>query len=276
VARGQPPYTWSNNKQGRVWQTSFATVGKHEITVKDSADKSAMAIVEVIQPTLSISPKLIYLAPNGIKSLSVVGGTPEYVWSVDAGNLSTGSGDSINYIAPDMSGRYQITVSDGQGKTGLAEAIVTAGLNQLNNGEIAVGKGQVHNMMQIDGVLQSGQHTFTNENAQVNIQFPIELGDSEQQYNVYAAVMWTAPEAPPVFIFRTPQGLTAFDISSDEPYPVYQQASSSDNVRIDFYQGELLGYTGQFDFYLGFAPTEGDVKQNLVFNPIPYRLDVVK
>ena len=38
----------------------------------------------------------------------------------------------------------------------------------------------------------------------------------------------------------------------------------------------LLGYTGQFDFYLGFAPTEGDVKQNLVFNPVPYRLDVVK
>jgi hypothetical protein len=96
-----------------------------------------------------------------------------------------------------------------------------------------------------------------------------------QKYNTYGAILWTPPQAAPVFLFRTTNIVNPFQVFDGATFPIYQATAAGDNVVIDIYRGALNGLTGQFNFYAGYAPTTAtNVLDSLLFNSKPFSLEV--
>ncbi len=127
----------------------------------------------------------------------------------------------------------------------------------------------------IDGVAHHSDHILTDAAADVEISFPLTMPNNGQKYNAYGAILWTPPQAEPVFLFRTTNITNPFQVFDGVTFPAYQATSAGENVVIDIYQGALNGLTGQFNFYAGYAPTTAtNVLDSLLFNSKPFILEV--
>ncbi|MCP4696045.1 MAG: DUF1566 domain-containing protein [Gammaproteobacteria bacterium] len=272
AARGVPPYTWPDGSSGRSWQTSFMEAGHHEIAVSDAVGNSASAVVEVMHAELSLTPESIYVRAGEAVNFYVSGGTPPYVWAAEAGSLSSHEGENTGYAAPGEPGRYRVIVTDKNGMGGRAEVIVSA--------TPLAEPGLVRSGIIIDGVLHDEGYIPIDDGAYTDISFVLELPRDGRTYNTYAAIKWTPLAGEPQIFFRLDDPLNPFvliDLASGESLPIYQTASSGENVTVSIYSGLLAGVAGRIDFYLAYVPA-GETEDMIaarVFNAIPYQLSIV-
>ncbi|MCP4696401.1 MAG: DUF1566 domain-containing protein [Gammaproteobacteria bacterium] len=280
AARGVEPYAWSgegipSSGEGRTWDTVFNLAGRHEIVVTDAAGDTALAVIEVIHAALGLTPQSVFLHPGELVNFFVNGGTSPYLWSAEAGSLSSLEGQRTGYIAPDEPGTYIITVADGRDTRGRAEVTVTAAVTSAIDGSVQTERGVIRSGIVIDGVPRNEQHIFTDQGAHAELSFPLALPQDGRAYNTYGAIVWTGADAVPRIFFRVNDlfnPLVPFNPSA--AFPIYQAASPGENVVVDIYRGLLSGLSGRFDFYAAYAPIEEDAGEGLLFNANPYTLEV--
>jgi hypothetical protein len=274
AARGAEPYTWPDNSKGRTWNTKFTQVGRQEVVVTDAASDTGLAVVDIIHAELGLTPQTASLHPSEVVNFSVTGGTSPYAWSAEAGTLSNLKGQRVGYVAPEQPGEYTITVADGRDKVGQAKVTVTAGVTDIK-GKLETNQGVIRSKIIIDGIAHHSDHILTDGGAHVEISFPLTMPNNGQKYNTYGAILWTPPQAAPVFLFRTTNIVNPFQVFDGATFPIYQATAAGDNVVIDIYRGALNGLTGQFNFYAGYAPTTAtNVLDSLLFNSKPFSLEV--
>ncbi|MCP4697917.1 MAG: PKD domain-containing protein [Gammaproteobacteria bacterium] len=280
AARGVEPYAWSSegvpaSGEGRTWETAFNLAGRHEAVVTDAAGDTALAVVEVIHAALGLTPQSVFLHPGELVNFFVNGGTSPYLWSAEAGSLSGLEGQRTGYIAPDKPGTYTITVADGRDARGRAEVTVTAAVTSAIDGSVQTERGVIRSGIVIDGVPRNEQHILTDQGAHAELSFPLALPEDGRAYNTYGAIVWTGSDGVPQIFFRVNDlfnPLVFFDPAA--AFPIYQAASSGENVVVDIYRGLLNGLSGRFDFYAAYAPIGEDVGGSLLFNADPYTLEV--
>ncbi|MBI3089963.1 MAG: hypothetical protein HYY96_04795 [Candidatus Tectomicrobia bacterium] len=120
---GIPPFNWTasagdfdSTTGGSVTYTSPNTFGTETVTVRDSADTSASATINVVAP-LRITPEFASVARNGTQRFNAVGGRAPYSWSVEAGDLSSTEGQSVVYTAPSIGDQdFLVTLTDNTGQ----------------------------------------------------------------------------------------------------------------------------------------------------------------
>jgi hypothetical protein len=276
VAHGVAPYTWPDGTQARFFETRFNKIGPEPIEVRDALGNACVTTVNVIDGTLEITPATAYLHPNDMTSFVVTGGTSPYTWNAEVGSLSNQEGQQVNYIAPDKPGRYHLTVTDGRTAQGSAEIIVTATLSKLSGEPPDTEGGQIQSGIKIDGVARPEQRILIDQDAQVEIKFPLKVPNDGQSYNTYCAVLWThADEETWLFKTNDPNNpFIPFDLASGAPFPAYSPLNSGESLVIDIYTGTLSEMLGQFNFYIGYAPTGENELNTLTLNPIPYTLEI--
>jgi len=276
VAHGIAPYTWSDGTKGRIFETRFDQVGLQPVEVRDAKRNACVAMVNVIDGTLEITPATAYLQPNEMTNFSVTGGISPYTWVADVGSLLMPEDQQVNYVAPDEPGRYHLTVKDGRTVQGSAEVIVTAELSKLSGEQPDTEGGQIHSGIKIDEVARPEQRSIQiDQDAKVEIKFPLKVPNDEPYYNTYCAVLWNYSNGQLWFKTNDQNNPFVLDWAPGKPFPVYSQAKSGESVVIDIYSGylseELLG---QFNFYIGYAPAGENELDTLILTQEPYTLEI--
>ncbi|WP_069470869.1 hypothetical protein [Candidatus Marithrix sp. Canyon 246] len=273
IAYGLAPYTWQDGYQGRTHQMTFNQVGKNKVEVRDAQGTSCNVEVNVINGGLPITPAIVYLKPGEQTNFAVTG-LSQYTWTAEAGSLTTLEGPQVKYIAPDQPGSYHITVTDQQSQSqGIAVAIVTAPLT---------GPGEVRNETTIDNISRVEAKIMVDKNALVDLKFIINIpNDPQEIYNIYAAVMLTQADTPPLLLFIANNQMVALS----DPFPVYKSsAKSGQSVSINVFQGVITQLLEQFnipiadkvklDYFIGYRPVAATGLDKLIFNPVPYSLEI--
>jgi hypothetical protein len=274
VAYGIPPYTWQDGYQGRSHQMSFDQVGQKQVEVRDASGDGEPCYVEVnvIDGGVPITPAIVYLKPNEQTNFAVTG-LSQYTWTAEAGSIATLEGTQVEYIAPDQPGSYHITVTDQQTKSqGIAVAVVTAPLT---------GPGEVRSEITVDNVSRVESKIMIDKDALVDIKFTINIpNDPQEIYNIYAAVSLTQADTS-LLLFITSDQMAALT----EPFPVYKSsARSGESVSITVFQGIITQFLDQFniaiadkvklDYFIGYRPVSATGMNKLIFNPVPYSLEI--
>ncbi len=273
IAYGLAPYTWQDGYQGRTHKMSFNQIGKNQVEVRDAQGSSCNVEVNVIKGGLPITPAIVYLKPGEQTNFAVTG-LSQYTWTAEAGSLTTLEGPQVKYIAPDQPGSYHITVTDQQSLSqGIAVAVVTAPLT---------GPGEVRSEITIDNISRVEAKIMLDKNALVDIQFTIKIpNDPQEIYNIYAAVSLTQANTPPLLLFIANNQMVALS----DPFPVYKSsARSGESVSINVFQGVIMQLLDQFnipitdkvklDYFIGYRPVAATGLDKLIFNPIPYSLEI--
>jgi hypothetical protein len=107
--------------------------GEVKLIVTDAIGGEQKALINIIDPKIIITPSGTVVNPLILSlgesiSFTVKGGVPNYNWTVTAGTLSSPQGKTVTYIAPKVSGKQTITVTDNKGNK--AEAHVKV-VNEL-------------------------------------------------------------------------------------------------------------------------------------------------
>ncbi|MBF0099775.1 MAG: InlB B-repeat-containing protein, partial [Desulfobacterales bacterium] len=273
IARGVEPYTWPDGSQEKIWTTSYDKVGRYDVVVTDSIGNSAMAVVQIMHAELMISPKKVFMQPEETYSFSVTEGAPPYNWSVEAGSLSNPEGDMVSYIAPEKAGVYQITVTDSMDKRGRAQIHVSVPTVNIE-GNKKPNQGQINSGIVVDNVERYESKIKIDQKSQVNLSFPVDIPAGEKPFDIIAGVYYTSPNNPSMWIFRVDDFFTPFVIYQAGELPVYSSSEAGLSTTVDFYKGSLNGMPGEFDFFIGFVPQGGDIFKDMMFNIVPYSLEV--
>jgi len=273
IAYGLAPYTWQDGYQGRTHQMTFNQVGQNQVEVRDAQGSSCNVEVNVIKGGLPITPAIVYLKPSEQTNFAVTG-LSQYTWTAEAGSLTTLEGPQVKYIAPDQPGSYHITVTDQQSKSqGIAVAVVTVPLT---------GAGEVRSEITIDNISRVEAKIMVDKNALVDIQFIINIPNEPQElYNIYTAVSLTQANTPPLLLFITSDQMQALS----EPFPAYKSSiGSGQTVTVNVFQGVLTELLEQFniaisdkvklDYFIGYRPVAATGLDKLIFNPVPYSLEI--
>ncbi len=272
AAYGLAPYAWQDGYQGRTHQMTFNQVGKHQVEVRDAHGNSSYCEVN-ITGDLPVTPAIVYLKPSE-QTIFAVNGLSQYTWMAESGSLSTLKGPQVEYIAPDQPGSYNITVTDPQSQSqGIAVAVVTAPLT---------GPGEVRSEITIDNVSRVESNIMLDKNALVDIKFTINIPNEPPEiYNIYTAVMLTQANTPPLLLFIANNQMVALS----EPFPAYKSSiGSGQTVMVNVFQGVLTQLLEQFniaisdkvklDYFIGYRPVAATGLDKLIFNPVPYSLEI--
>jgi hypothetical protein len=280
AAYGLAPYTWQDGSQGRTHQMTFNQVGKHQVEVRDAHGNSSYCEVN-ITGDLPVTPAIVYLKPSEQTSF-VVNGQSQYTWMAESGSLSTLEGPQVEYIAPDQPGGYNITVTDPESQSqGIAVAVVTV--------PFPLGLGEIRSKITIDNIPRLEAKIMVDKNALADIKFIIKiLNDPQEIYNIYAAVSLTQADTS-LLLFITSNQMAALS----EPFPVYKSsARSGEDVSINVFQGVITQLLEQFniqllkqfnipiadkvklDYFIGYRPVAATGLDKLIFNPVPYSLEI--
>ena len=242
ASRGTPPYDWPDGSQGEEWSTTYDKTGRYEVTVSDSSGDTALAVVRVINDSLFLTPTVLHLKPGESAHFSVKGGSPEYIWSAEAGVLTATSGSVVGYIAPDESGIYRVTVADARGVEGIARVNVS--------GTTALPKTGI----QGDGNRVSCEDTTTS-----SVAFGIEDGDMafslafpEYESGVDIYVLLISPGGK--YLFVDGNGNVREDDGTYPPAISNPQGSSNLVVRTDM---DRCGTWGVYWLVTDSAPLSG-------------------
>ncbi|SEH08954.1 VWA domain-containing protein [Candidatus Venteria ishoeyi] len=108
--------------------TAPVDFGTYQITATDGAGVQASASVRIANVPVA-SPQMVWLEKGGQTNLSVIGGNTPYTWTASAGQFQKTSrrsaeGNTVIYIAPDVSTDVTITVTDNVGETSTVMAYV--------------------------------------------------------------------------------------------------------------------------------------------------------
>ncbi len=271
--RGVEPYTWQDGIEGREWNGSFQTAGRHEVTVKDAAGDIALAVIVVIKDELSVTPQTAYIQPGDPITFRVTGGTSPYAWTAEAGSLASVEGSMVGYIAPDEPGTYTITVKDGRDVAGKAQVTVASKVMSISGAEIK-GEGLIRSGVIIDDVPRAERMVYADEKSHAEISFPVEVPSDGREYNIYSAVIATFDDGSSFIAFRVNDMFNPFVIYEGGQFPAYSTASGGQSMVVDFYRGMLTGLKGRLEFYVGYAPSDTDPQMGLVFTKDPYVIEI--
>ncbi len=108
--------TISSTTESEVEYTAPSVEGAYYVTVQDDLGQSKTVTVNVALGLLA-TPEQFYISPGEKKEFKVTGGAPPYDVSVSAGSVKMLSDGAYEYEAPDISGKYFITVTDSYGDT---------------------------------------------------------------------------------------------------------------------------------------------------------------
>ncbi len=104
--------------------------------------------------------------------------------------------------------------------------------------------------------------------------FPVDIPQGENVFDIIAGVYYTSPDNTPMWIFRVNNDVNPFMIYQAGELPVYSSSGAGMTTTVDFFKGSLNGMPGKFDFYIGFVPQGKDIFKELLFNIVPYSLEV--
>jgi hypothetical protein len=91
------------------------------VTITDSSGQQATATIQVIVPPLTISPSATAVDVSQTREFTAQGGDGHYNWTVVTGKLSSPTGESVTYTAPDSTGEDTLTVTDKSGQSVVAK-----------------------------------------------------------------------------------------------------------------------------------------------------------
>ncbi|SEH08195.1 Lcl domain-containing protein [Candidatus Venteria ishoeyi] len=273
VSGGVPPYTWPDGSQGTRYEVSHATAMQEEIFVIDSAGHSAAALLDVKALSNTLLPKVTYAKPQETINFKIdVPG--EYQWQVDVGSLASNTGQQVAYIVPEEPGKYYLQVSDGNQQS---SSEILVGLNLIDLAGNMMPTAPVLSQISVDGVSRYERVLQGNQQTQWELAFIVPLPEDEQNYNTHLAVIWTDANGqfPPMIFLQTNDPKQPFvDFNSlppGAPLPANLESVNGEQ-RIELYHGTLAGFPGFFDLFLGYTPV--DKPDELVYTPLPYRVDV--
>ncbi len=120
---GQEPYSYQWNTGDTTNAISGLTAGTYSATVTDANGCTASATIEITQPdaieiTFTTTDVTCYGAGNGEVTANVTGGTAPYAYAWNTGSTS----NTITNLGP---GQYEVTITDNNGCTATATAIVS-------------------------------------------------------------------------------------------------------------------------------------------------------
>ncbi|MBF0100126.1 MAG: hypothetical protein HQK77_04375 [Desulfobacterales bacterium] len=275
VSRGTEPYLWPDGSNGKTWDTVYEKEGSYEVIVTDANTYPALASIEVVEPSIAIIPAFVDVTPGESIHFNVVGGDDPYKWDISVGTLSNSSGEQVTYIAPDRPGIYYLIVKDADSLQGTAQVFVSMPVMNLQ-GESRNDMGKIKGEMVIDGVTQTQQTVLTDDNAHVELNFPVTLPNDERDYNLYALIVYTPKNTGfPLLLYIMNNPNEPFMVAQgNETPPVYDSAESGEKVDVSLYKGFLKGIQGVLTFYIGYSPQEKPVMEELYLNAVPYSLEV--
>lgn len=111
-------WTSSNAAVARVSASGTVTgvAGGTAVITAQLGELSATASARVsISTSLGITPSLVVLEVGASRQFTVSRGAPPYAWSAQAGELSSTTGATVTYTAPNRPGVFTIRVSDADG-----------------------------------------------------------------------------------------------------------------------------------------------------------------
>ena len=102
--------------------------GNYTISVYDSSDNTLDIKVEVARTKPVISPSMVVMKAGETRTFMVNMGAAPYEWAFEGSLVEKGKNSStVTITAPDVGGRYKLTVEDAAGNT--AEAVVDVNLS---------------------------------------------------------------------------------------------------------------------------------------------------
>jgi len=92
------------------------------VTITDTGSgQQATATIQVIVPPLTISPSATAVEVSQTRQFTAQGGDGHYNWTPVTGKLSSPTGESVTYTAPDSTGEDTLTVTDKSGNSVVAK-----------------------------------------------------------------------------------------------------------------------------------------------------------
>jgi len=112
---GQGDIVMSDDSRSMTY-TAPEITGEYPVTAVDSAGKSAIAVVHVVNEKVRITPREVYAGPGDPVKFRVFGGAGGYDVKIIDGILSPILEDgTFEYITPHIAGEYFVTVLDRSG-----------------------------------------------------------------------------------------------------------------------------------------------------------------
>lgn len=178
---GEAPYQWLDGAQGERWSGHFAQPGRHEIVVQDQRLRTALAVVDVVRPNLTVTPPAVSLTDEqSVQNFHVNGGIAPYAWNVEAGTLANPEGDWVAYVPPAETGVYNLTVEDSAG----SQAVTFADPEQS-----LANPGLIEKRIRVNEQLRPEPHISASKTDQLDLHFWLHTPTDGKQYQVYAAVL---------------------------------------------------------------------------------------
>ncbi|MCP4696479.1 MAG: DUF1566 domain-containing protein, partial [Gammaproteobacteria bacterium] len=182
IAGGKKPYAAIGTLHGQISEqgenlfiyTAPGLAADDTVTITDSLGQKGSAQIETIAINLpDITPAEVTLTQREITELSVTGGKSPYAWTVQAGNLSAGTGDRTAYTAPETTGEYWVRVTDAFNQTAeaaisviggscvITPAAVTLSMGETKKFQIAGGKKPYASISALHGqISEQGEDSF--------------------------------------------------------------------------------------------------------------------
>ncbi|MEA2061675.1 MAG: DUF1566 domain-containing protein [Thermodesulfobacteriota bacterium] len=194
--------------------------GSYALTCCDIQGNEAGAEVHVVDSTVVITPRVVYLSPEETCEFRAVFGTETYQFTYTDGSITPekGSDDTVIYQAPGRIGEFFVTVFDSAGNQDQARVIVSSGERKPRLSDVEIHqiplpleKPDPSIQPMAAGSVQSGGKIL---DLAVDLPSYITDKDTAVPMNYYLGVLM---EKAGVFFLLKPGGDVAF-LDSPEPF----------------------------------------------------------
>lgn len=156
---GTGSYSWSaqrgdlNTTSGTlVTYTAPRSIGRFLLTVTDTAGNAAFATNTVVGD-LRVTPASASLRPHEERTFTALGGSGDYTWTVQAGDLDAVTGSRVVYTAPERAGLFSLFLNDSAGRQVAALIRVVTNAVQISPAFTELSVGQQIEFLGVGGVL---------------------------------------------------------------------------------------------------------------------------
>ncbi|MBI3090676.1 MAG: PKD domain-containing protein [Candidatus Tectomicrobia bacterium] len=156
---GTGSYSWSaqrgdlNTTSGTlVTYTAPRIIGGFLLTVTDTAGNAAFATNTVVGD-LRVTPASASLRPHEERTFAALGGSGDYTWTVQAGNLDAVTGARVVYTAPERAGLFSLFLNDSAGRQVAAVIRVVTNAVQISPAFTELSVGQQIEFLGVGGLL---------------------------------------------------------------------------------------------------------------------------
>jgi len=111
----------------QVVYTAPLTPGTYTVSASSSSSRVSARVTVVAPVNLSISPDVVTLAAGEVQTFRALvdgNGADNVTWSAPNGGTIEGSGEQVRFVAPDVVGRYRVTVTSSRDPSRSASATI--------------------------------------------------------------------------------------------------------------------------------------------------------